>query len=877
MDLDERYSNDVSSVGSLEPRVGTSLDDATDTDFKHPHSGIQRGLLNVTTMAGDAHHDSNAHPANSIPSLSGSDEDFATEHCSWRTEEHRQEGNNEQHFQSPTSPVPDGSRIPSGGENKQVFENSDHETLLRMAHKCICEIQKAQGYEEMFETSSKTFRQWQSRLCQMLKSRDLVDEPQRYRISIVLALILEELGHYETSQTIYESLCILSPSQLRVMNNPGESHKLNAFAHGLEFLVRTERDSYMAEEILKMLPWVTHAFETYQQRWTSLFSLIVALNCQKKYQEASWQLRAFQVLFPDHKLAPGALDAQVAISRSGQNLIVEADYHFMKSLIASSLENGPWHRCTLKILFHYGKALRTWGHHDSALNILMESCKGLFYYFGPLHPISIRAYEELKSCASFRSCPSILRYLGSTRGSKTRRRSIAYEHIHLRSVIEVIRLVGPLKVHQIVEILGTYMTSDLPVYQKIEVRRLLAYCKFQTEDPHMALQEILEVLYESTSEGDFHRSILRLDSAIFAAMTDKSCAEKISLVIFGDLEGYLHNLEDQDAAVYRRLTAFGLTHFIQAKGSMAWVRPSEAGPLGQGSQALVCAVTIGTVSYARKSIFLNPRKERSVRKAIRNEVENLKMLDHPHIVQVILTYEEQRMFHIVMRPLADCDLKIFLEREKSLTFGQVQLGWRWIGCLASTLAFIHSKGIRHKDIKPRNILVAGERILFSDFGSCHAFLDDGDSTTDGPAFGHTVKYCAPEIIAEGKRSRSADVFSLGCVFAELLLWVHGHSVPMFHEQRTTISRGSTTNAYYATLDNLELNFHMSQSLAASYKAIVKPMIKIEPGERLTAFEASKAISRYYLKLKDSFDSCECQECYLKIWVEDDADVDFGSL
>ena len=30
---------------------------------------------------------------------------------------------------------------------------------------------------------------------------------------------------------------------------------------------------------------------------------------------------------------------------------------------------------------------------------------------------------------------------------------------------------------------------------------------------------------------------------------------------------------------------------------------------------------------------------------------------------------------------------------------------KWFGCLASGLAFIHSKRIRHKDIKPANILV----------------------------------------------------------------------------------------------------------------------------------------------------------------------------
>jgi len=75
---------------------------------------------------------------------------------------------------------------------------------------------------------------------------------------------------------------------------------------------------------------------------------------------------------------------------------------------------------------------------------------------------------------------------------------------------------------------------------------------------------------------------------------------------------------------------------------------------------------------------------------------------------------------------------------------------KWLGCLANALAYIHSKGIRHKDIKPKNILVNGDDVLFADFGSSHAFLDEERNTTDGPAYGHTLMYCASEVKAEDK-------------------------------------------------------------------------------------------------------------------------------
>jgi hypothetical protein len=875
MDLDQHGSNDMSSSGLAKARIRIPRNSATHTDPEHSHVSIHQMLPNATTVAGDADHDSTLDPMDTCLSLSKSYEDLGM-NCTLRTEKHRGEDDDEQTSQDFTPSVPDHLGTPSREDIWRISEDLDPDALLEKACSCILDIQKASGYKETFETTSNNLVLLQSRLKQMLKRHDRVNEPRRYKLLIALASIYEELGHYETSQTIYESLCPLSTFQLRIMSSTESSHKMQAFTHGLQFLVRTERDIYVAEEILKMLPWVGHVFKTYRQRWKSLFTLIRALNYQGKYQEASWQLRAFRVLFPDHSLTPGALDMQVAISRSGEDLIDEANYHFVNALVSSSLENGPWHRQTLEILLHFGKALGAWKCHDASLNILTESCKGLFYRFGPLHPLSVRAYKELRNSAKFRSCPIVLRHLSSTKDSDIEKRSIAYEHMHLKSVIELIGLAGTVKMHQTIEIIGIHLTRDRPVHQKIEARRMLAHFKFQTKDPQMALRKTLDTLQDLTSEGEFYREILILDTAIFATITDVSVAEETTLMILRNLEEYQLYHKDQGLAIHRRLTYLGLTHFTQAKSIKAWILPSETGCLGRGSQASVDAVTIGTVGYARKSIFLNPRKQRSVRGAIQNEVKNLKKLIHPHIVKIFLTYEEKHMFHIVMCPLAECDLETFLERDEPHTWRGGQLVWKWIGCLASTLAFIHSKGVRHKDIKPRNILVAGERIIFSDFGSSYAFQDDGDSTTEGPAFGHTVIYCAPEVVVEAKRNRSADVFSLGCVFTELILWTHGHSVPYYHHQRATTSHGMTTSAYHATLDEVDSLFLRSSILAAPYKAIIRPMIAREPRERLTASEASKAISAYRLELNDGFDR-ECQECCLNLWVEDDADVDFSTL
>ncbi|KAH7070362.1 kinase-like domain-containing protein, partial [Paraphoma chrysanthemicola] len=75
--------------------------------------------------------------------------------------------------------------------------------------------------------------------------------------------------------------------------------------------------------------------------------------------------------------------------------------------------------------------------------------------------------------------------------------------------------------------------------------------------------------------------------------------------------------------------------------------------------------------------------------------------------------------------------------------------------------------IRHKDIKPSNILIHNSRVLYTDFGLALDFSNLDTSMTTGPAERTTRKYSAPEVVLHQARRSSADVYSLGCVFIEI--------------------------------------------------------------------------------------------------------------
>ncbi len=86
--------------------------------------------------------------------------------------------------------------------------------------------------------------------------------------------------------------------------------------------------------------------------------------------------------------------------------------------------------------------------------------------------------------------------------------------------------------------------------------------------------------------------------------------------------------------------------------------------------------------------------------------------------------------------------------------------------LGSALAFAHRQRIVHRDVKPANVLHAGEnRWKLADFGI--ARMPDSDLTQVGIFMG-TPGYSPPEAIREGRYTPQADVFAWGAVLYEVL-------------------------------------------------------------------------------------------------------------
>ncbi|EKG20386.1 hypothetical protein MPH_02312 [Macrophomina phaseolina MS6] len=191
--------------------------------------------------------------------------------------------------------------------------------------------------------------------------------------------------------------------------------------------------------------------------------------------------------------------------------------------------------------------------------------------------------------------------------------------------------------------------------------------------------------------------------------------------------------------------------------------------LGHSANALVEVVKCKRITLARKTIRCGRRMRRE---DAAKEVEHLQRLNHAHIVRVVGTYvfEHSRNLQILIYPVADCDLETYMETD----FDRDVLV-RFFGCLAHTIEYLHKKLIKHIDIKPKNILVRyrygsyeqAPKIYLADFGIARSYESALDAETCSPT-AYTRTYAAPEVVAQETRGFKADIFSLGCVFAEML-------------------------------------------------------------------------------------------------------------
>jgi serine/threonine protein kinase len=146
-----------------------------------------------------------------------------------------------------------------------------------------------------------------------------------------------------------------------------------------------------------------------------------------------------------------------------------------------------------------------------------------------------------------------------------------------------------------------------------------------------------------------------------------------------------------------------------------------------------------------------------------HEARALESFEHPGLVRLYDTGLAGDQTYLVMEYVEGITLAESLRHGPLAAKDVAALGVS----LADALAYVHERGIVHRDVKPSNILISlGGEVKLGDFGI--AQLHDAVTLTITGSMLGTVSYMAPEQLEDTQVGPGADIWSLGIVLLECL-------------------------------------------------------------------------------------------------------------
>jgi len=196
--------------------------------------------------------------------------------------------------------------------------------------------------------------------------------------------------------------------------------------------------------------------------------------------------------------------------------------------------------------------------------------------------------------------------------------------------------------------------------------------------------------------------------------------------------------------------------------------------IGKGSYGVVCSATdtkTGLKVAIKKITDVFEHVSDATR--ILREVKLLRVLKHPDIVEVkhIVLPPNPRDYKdiYVIFELMETDLHQVIKANDDLTHEHHQF---FLYQLLRGLKYVHTANVYHRDLKPKNILANADcKLKICDFGLARpAFHGDGPTTVFWTDYVATRWYRAPELCGSffTKYTPAIDIWSIGCIFAEIL-------------------------------------------------------------------------------------------------------------
>jgi serine/threonine protein kinase len=213
------------------------------------------------------------------------------------------------------------------------------------------------------------------------------------------------------------------------------------------------------------------------------------------------------------------------------------------------------------------------------------------------------------------------------------------------------------------------------------------------------------------------------------------------------------------------------------------------------------------------------------------EIRAQAQMDHPNLVRALYAGHDGNVYYLVTEYVPGTDLRKFVRARQRLTMSEAAT---IISQAAKGLAYAHSRGMVHRDVKPGNLLVTPDgQTKVSDLGLA-GFLDDGDfeDPRAGKVVG-TADYLAPELIQNPTAiSSTVDVYSLGCT----LYYAVTGKVPF--------PGGTTREKALRHVEQMPLKpSRINPELSDEFVEVIAAMMEKDPAKRIqTASEVAERLA-----------------------------------
>ncbi|KAL6814418.1 hypothetical protein J3E69DRAFT_347197 [Trichoderma sp. SZMC 28015] len=276
------------------------------------------------------------------------------------------------------------------------------------------------------------------------------------------------------------------------------------------------------------------------------------------------------------------------------------------------------------------------------------------------------------------------------------------------------------------------------------------------------------------------------------------------------------------------------------------------GDLGGGGSSKVTKVRNkdnGDI-YAVK--LITRTKEDNERRAA-DELKMLKRVRHIHIVSFVGSFTSPGYFGLLMVPAAEFNLAAYLDAA-NYDAGKRDYLPGFCGCLVNALYHLHYVSyMTHNDIKPENILIHNGNVLLTDFGISLDWSETLRTTMFGPA-ARTPMYCAPEVTNEDQlRDSNSDIWSLGCVFLEIISVFLGRKVDDIKQFLKT--KNPANQPYNKNSIAIQQWIKILENENGPSLDWLGLMLEHHPSSRLNASELLEKLNAHSISGKSYFGKC----------------------